>query len=135
MVIAIFPILLWVSVRDLRTHRIPNSGLVLLSIVALLISLQGSHPWGRHLIASAIVFFITLMGHIFLALGMGDLKFLVILAMLVIPADVESFQKFLIIFSIAAICHLILSARDRAGRERSIPLAPSISLATVALLF
>lgn len=131
----IFPILLWLTFRDIKSHRIPNNGLLLLFLISLAYVVAQEHPWHQHLVATGLVLIASGFAYRFLGLGMGDIKFLIILTMLVIPTGVASYYRFFGYFSLAALFHVILSTRCDLTRNISIPLAPSLSIATVMVLF
>jgi Flp pilus assembly protein protease CpaA len=131
---SILPILLWLSLHDRKFHRIPNTSLLALSAVALVNTFFIQHSWKMQFLLSVLILFLGLVAYFFLGLGMGDVKLLVILAFLVIPADVESLQTFLTIFSISALIYALVAMRCRFRRDFAIPLAPAISIATVAVL-
>lgn len=131
---SIFPILLWLSLHDRKFHRIPNTSLLALSAVALVNTFFNQHSWKMQFLLSILILFLGLVAYFFLGLGMGDVKLLVILAFLVIPADVESLQIFLTIFSMSALIYALVAMRCKFHRDFAIPLAPAISIATVATL-
>jgi Flp pilus assembly protein protease CpaA len=131
----IFPILLWLTFRDIKSHRIPNNGLLLLFSISLAYAVTQEHPWHQHLVATGFVLFASGFAYTFLGLGMGDIKFLIILTLLVIPTGIARYYCFLGYFSLAALFHVIVSTRYDLTRNISIPLAPSLSIATVMVLF
>lgn len=131
----IFPILLWLTFRDIKSHRIPNNGLLLLFLISLAYAVTQEHPWHQHLVATGFVLIASGFAYRFLGLGMGDIKFLIILMLLVIPTGVPSYYWFFGCFSLAALFHVIVSTRCDLTRNISIPLAPSLSIATVLVLF
>lgn len=131
----ISPILIWISLRDIKSHRIPNNGLALLSLISLTCAVAEKHPWHQHFAATGFVLLASGFAYIFLGLGMGDIKFLLILFLLVIPTRLTSYYWFIGCFSLAALFHVIVSTRCDLTRNISIPLAPSLSIATVVVLF
>ena len=131
----ISPILLWLTIRDIKSHRIPNNGLLLLFLISLAYVVAQEHPWHQHLVATGLVLIASGFAYRFLGLGMGDIKFLIILTLLVIPTGVASYYWFFGYFSLAALFHVIVSTRCDLTRNISIPLAPSLSIATVMVLF
>lgn len=135
MLLLISPILLWLTFRDIKSHRIPNNGLLLLFLISLAYAVAQEHPWQQHLLATGFVSIASIFAYIFLGLGMGDIKFLIILTLLVIPASSTSYYWFCGCFSLAALFHMIVSTRCDLTRNISIPLAPSLSIATVFVLF
>ena len=131
----ISPILLWLTIRDIKSHRIPNNGLLLLFLISLACAVTQEHRWHQHVVATGLVLLSSGLAYIFLGLGMGDIKFLTILTLLVIPAGVASYYWFFACFSLAAFFHVIVSSRCDLTRNISIPLAPSLSFATAVVLF
>lgn len=131
----ISPILLWLTFRDFKSHRIPNNGLLLLLLISLAYAITQEHRWHQHLVATGFALFFSGFAYIFLGLGMGDIKFLIILTLLVIPVGLDSYSWFFGCFSLAAFIHVIVSTRCNLTRNISIPLAPSLSLATAVVLF
>jgi Flp pilus assembly protein protease CpaA len=131
----ISPILLWLTFRDIKSHRIPNNGLFLLFLVSLAYAVIQEHPWHQHLAVTGFALLASSFAYIFLGLGMGDIKFLMILTLLVIPVGLISYYCFFGCFSLAAFFHVIVSTRCNLTRNISIPLAPSLSFATVFVLF
>jgi Flp pilus assembly protein protease CpaA len=134
LVYSILPILLWLSVHDLKFHRIPNTSLLALSLVGLIHSLLHEPSWRAQFSLTAIIFLLSLISYLLLGLGMGDIKLLIILALLVIPADIERLQIFLNVFSISALIHMLIAVKCKFRREIAIPLAPAISFATLIAL-
>jgi Flp pilus assembly protein protease CpaA len=135
MLLFISPILMWLSFRDIKSHRIPNNGLLLLLSISFACAVTQEHPWHQHLVATGFVLFASCFAYTFLGLGMGDIKFLIILTLLVIPAGPTSYYWFCGCFSLAALFHVLISTRCDLTRNISIPLAPSLSVATAVVLF
>jgi Flp pilus assembly protein protease CpaA len=131
----ISPILIWLSYRDIKSHRISNNGLLLLFSISFVYAVAEGHPWHQHFAATGFVLIASSFAYIFLGLGMGDIKFLIILTLLVIPAGSIIYYWFFGCFSLAALFHMIVSTRCDLTRNISIPLAPSLSIATVFVLF
>jgi Flp pilus assembly protein protease CpaA len=131
----ISPILLWLAFRDIKSHRIPNNGLLLLLWISFACAVTHEHPWHQHLVATGVVLLVSGFAYKFLGLGMGDIKFLIILTLLVIPAGPTSYYWFFGCFSLAALFHVLISTRCDLTRNISIPLAPSLSVATAVVLF
>ena len=131
----ISPILLWLAFRDIKSHRIPNNGLLLLFFFSLAYAITQEHRWHQHLVATGVVFLVSGFAYKFLGLGMGDIKFLIILTLLVIPVGLMSYYSFFGCFSLAAFFHVLVSTRCDLTRNISIPLAPSLSVATAVVLF
>jgi Flp pilus assembly protein protease CpaA len=119
------------SVSDLKSHRIPNRALMVLITVALGNILINGHDWNSHGLAFLIILFVAICGWKFFGLGMGDVKLLGVLALLLIPVNISSYQSFTLTFTFAAIIHLAISTKGGFLRDHALPLAPSLSLATV----
>lgn len=105
--------------------------LVPLAPLTFLHFILGEGRWADQFQSTLIVFAITLLLWRFLGLGMGDVKLLVLLSLFLIPSQRQSFLLFLSYFSAASLIHLVglrLTARVWILR---IPLAPSISIATI----
>lgn len=81
--------------------------------------------------ASVMILVAATFGWKFFGLGMGDVKLLGILSLLLIPVNVSSYQIFTFTFSFAAIIHVAISTKGRFTCDQALPLAPSLSLATV----
>jgi Flp pilus assembly protein protease CpaA len=79
MLTLISPILLWLTFRDIKSHRVPNNGLLLLFLISLAYAVNQEHPWHQHLVATGLVLIASGFAYRFLGLGMGDIKFLIIL--------------------------------------------------------
>lgn len=119
------------ALSDLRSHRIPNRALIILTGIALGNALINGHDWNSHVMASVMILVAATFGWKFFGLGMGDVKLLGILSLLLIPVNVSSYQIFTFTFTLAAIVHAAISTKGRFTCDQAIPLAPSLSLATV----
>jgi Flp pilus assembly protein protease CpaA len=119
------------SVSDLKSHRIPNRALMVLVTIALGNALVNGHDWNSHVLAFLIILVVSTCGWKFFGLGMGDVKLLGVLALLLIPVNISSYQSFTITFTFAAVIHLAISIKGGYLRDQALPLAPSLSLATV----
>lgn len=124
-------ILIYISIIDSKFHRIPNVALAFLTPITFLHFIVGEGQWAVQFQSTLIVFAIALFLWRFLGLGMGDVKLLVLLSLFLIPGQTQSFLLFLSYFSIASLIHLVgLRITARVWNSR-IPLAPSISIATI----
>ena len=131
MLLLILPSLIWMSACDLRLHRIPNKALIVLTCIALGNTLNNGHDWKSHVTAFLIILVVTTSGWKFFGLGMGDVKLLGVLSLLLIPVNLSSYHIFTLTFALAAIVHVAISSKGRFTCDQAIPLAPSLSLATV----
>jgi Flp pilus assembly protein protease CpaA len=131
MLLLILPSLIWMSASDLRSHRIPNRALIVLTCISLCGTLINGHDWSSHVTAFLVIFVVATCGWKFFGLGMGDVKLLGVLSLFLIPVNLSSYQIFTLAFAFAAIIHVAISSKGRFTCDQAIPLAPSLSLATV----
>ena len=127
----ILVILLYISIIDAKFHRIPNMALAFLAPMTALHFIISEGQWADQFQSTLIVFAIVLLMWRFLGLGMGDVKLLVLLSLFLIPSQMQSYLLFVTYFSTAALIHFVglrLTARVWIS---CIPLAPSISIATI----
>ena len=134
MQILVMTMLGWIAINDARTHRIANRDLLILAILALLAVDLDSLNLSKHLYAAGVVFVVTLFLAIFCGVGMGDVKLLVLLAMLILPPEFIIYQIFLVTVSIAAVAHALHICRGDFRQMVHIPLAPAIFLGTIIAL-
>jgi Flp pilus assembly protein protease CpaA len=133
MLLLILLSLIWISASDLRSHRIPNRALFVLTCVALGNALINGHDWKSHGTAFLIILIVATCGWKFFDLGMGDVKLLGVLSLLLIPVNLFSYQIFTLTFFFGAIVHVAISTKGRCTCDQAVPLAPSLSLATVVV--
>ena len=131
MLLLILPSLIWMSASDLRSHRIPNRALIVLTCIALGNALIKGHDWKSHVTAFLVIFVVATCGWKFFDLGMGDVKLLGVLSLFLVPVNLTSYQIFTLTFTVAAIVHVAFSTKGRFISDQAFPLAPSLSLATV----
>ena len=81
--------------------------------------------------ASVIVLIVATIGWKYIGLGMGDVKLLGLISLLLIPVNSLSYQTFTLTFTFATIIHIAISTKGRFTCDQALPLAPSLSLATV----
>jgi leader peptidase (prepilin peptidase)/N-methyltransferase len=132
-----FPLLAilgWIALVDARSHRIPNKAVLLLALVAL-IPLDPLHiNWGSRLLATLIILVATLALALFVGLGLGDVKLLSVLSLLVLPPQVVTYQLFLSSVSLSAVIYALFISRGELRKSLHIPLAPAIFCGTIATL-
>ena len=105
--------------------------LAFLTPMTFLYFILGEGQWADQIKSTLIVLAFTLLLWRFLGLGMGDVKLLVLLSLFLIPSETKSYLLFLSYFSVASLIHLVgLRMTARVWNSR-IPLAPSISIATI----
>lgn len=134
MQIVVIPILAWIALLDLRTHRIPNRELLILTIASLVTVNFGDFSLHDHLYISALVFSIAITLSIFCGLGMGDVKLLGVLAIFVIPSQADTYMIFLLTVAVTASAHALFLSRGDLRKSLHIPLAPAILCGTIATL-
>jgi Flp pilus assembly protein protease CpaA len=118
---------IYISLFDLRHHRITNLSVVIISV---LLFIQGDF---QIYILSGILFLapLLLLG-IFGGLGGGDVKLLVAVALVAIP--VEAISAFLVFLLLAISILTALTIAVRRHLRGNIALAPAICASYLALL-
>ncbi len=134
MQIVVLPILAWIALVDLRTHRIPNREVLILALASLVTTDVKSFASRDHLYVSIIVISITIFLSIFCGLGMGDVKLLGVLAIFVLPWQANTYMIFLVTVAVTASAHAIFLSRGDLRKSLQIPLAPAIFCGTIATL-
>ena len=134
MQIVVIPILAWIALVDLRTHRIPNRQLCILGITALVTTNFEDYSLRNHLHTSLIVISIAIFLSYFCGLGMGDVKLLAVLTFVVLPPDFARYQMFLSVVTLTALAHSIFISRGDFRNSVQVPLAPAIFFGTIATL-
>jgi len=134
MQIVVIPILAWIALVDLRTHRIPNRQLCILGITALVTTNFEDYSIRNHLHISLIVISIAIFLSYFCGLGMGDVKLLAVLTLFVLPPDFARYQMFLSVVTLTALAHSIFNSRGDFRKSVQVPLAPAIFLGTLVAL-
>lgn len=134
MQILVMAMLAWIAINDARTHRIPNRDLLILVIIALLTVDLEHLNLSHQFYAAGIVLIITVLLSLFCGVGMGDVKLLTLLAMLILPSEFIVYQIFVLTVLIAAVAHALLICRGDIRRSLHIPLAPAIFLGTIIAL-
>jgi Flp pilus assembly protein protease CpaA len=135
MQIVVLPILAWIALVDLRTHRIPNRAVLVLAIVSLVTTDVRSFIFPDHIYMTVIVLFVAMFLSIFCGLGMGDVKLLGVLAILVLPSEADTYMIFLFTVAVTASAHALFLSRGDLRKSLQIPLAPAILCGTIATLF
>ena len=125
--------LVWIALVDLRSHRIPNRALAVLILLSLIYSARSGFVWVDQFFLAFTVLFVGISFWRFLDLGMGDVKLLVIMALLLIPASLDSYYLFTTLFSMIALVHLLVQALILRTFSRPLPLAPSLVSAFIWL--
>jgi Flp pilus assembly protein protease CpaA len=128
------PILAWIALVDLRTHRIPNRALSILGITSLITIDVRSFVFREHFYITVIVLSVAMFLSIFCGLGVGDVKLLGVLASSVLPSQADTYMIFLFTVAVTASAHALLLSRGGLRKSLQIPLAPAILCGTIAAL-
>ena len=134
MQIVVLPILVWIALVDLRTHRITNRAVILLAITSLATTDLKNYTFRDHICMVIIVLSVAIFLSIFCGLGMGDVKLLGVLAISVLPSQVDIYMIFLFTVAVTASAHALLISRGDLRKSLQIPLAPAILCGTIAAL-
>jgi Flp pilus assembly protein protease CpaA len=120
-------VLVYISLFDIKNHRIQNLALALLTIVAMF------DP--RHSVNLLLAVITLLFGYFlyrFLSVGAGDIKLITVLVLFLIPATaIETFWIYFSLFAIVLITFLRKSATSHQGH---IPLAPALCGAVLCVI-
>jgi Flp pilus assembly protein protease CpaA len=134
MQILLFPILGWIAIWDARTHRISNNSVLLLLTISLITLDTSDFNLRSQISASLIVLALSLVLALCCGLGMGDVKLMFVLALLVLPPDVTSYQLFIFSISVSGLIYALWISRGRLRQMQQIPLAPAIVVGTIIAL-
>ena len=132
MQIVVLPILAWIALVDVRTHRIPNRTVLILAITSLATIDFRSFSFRDHFYVTIIVLSVAISLSIFCGLGMGDVKLLAVLAIFVLPTHAGVYTIFLVTVALTASTHAIFLSRGDLRKSLQIPLAPAILCGTIA---
>jgi Flp pilus assembly protein protease CpaA len=124
----------YISVVDFLSHRIPNRALVLLAIISFLRPEFRFLNWWNQLSFSLTILLTLLIFYLIFNLGMGDVKMMMVLSLTVIPAELSLYRNFLCGFLTASSIHTLWQLNRGLRKNPYIPLAPSISIATIVVL-
>ena len=134
MQIVVVPILAWIALSDLRTHRIPNGAVAILGITSLITIDVRSFVFREHFYITVIVLSVAMFLSIFCGLGVGDVKLLGVLASSVLPSQADTYMIFLFTVAVTASAHALFLSRGDLRKSLQIPLAPAILCGTIAAL-
>ena len=134
MQILLFPILGWIAIWDARTHRISNNSVLLLLTISLITLDTSDFNLRSQISASLIVLVLTLVLALCCGLGMGDVKLMFVLALLVLPPHVTSYQLFTFTVSLSGFIYALWISRGKLRQMQQIPLAPAIVVGTIVAL-
>jgi Flp pilus assembly protein protease CpaA len=125
----------WIALVDLRFHRIPNRALAVLILLSWILSNGRGFIWVDQILVAFILLIACISFWRFLNLGMGDVKLIFAMALLLIPASFDSYYLFTTLFSMIALLHLLAQALIFRSFSLPLPLAPSLVLAYILLLY
>lgn len=118
---------IYISLFDLRHHRITNISVVLISIL-LLIEGDFHFYFRTGILFLGVLLFVGIFG----GLGAGDVKLLVAIALVTIP--VEAISEYLTFLVMAISILTLLTILGRMRLRGNIALAPAICASYLALL-
>lgn len=127
-------ILAYISVVDFSSHRIPNRALVLLAVISFLRPEFRLLNWKNQFSFFLTILLTLLIFYLIFNLGMGDVKMMMVLSLTVIPAELSLYRNFLCGFLTASSIHILWQCNRGLRKNPDIPLAPSISIATIVAL-
>jgi len=107
---------------------------MVLAIASLGTTAANSFTYRDHFFMSIIVLLVAILLSVFCGLGMGDVKLLGVLAMLVLPPQAATYMIFLFTIAVTAMAHAIFLSQGDFRRSLQIPLAPAIFCGTIATL-
>jgi Flp pilus assembly protein protease CpaA len=111
-----------ISLADIRSYSIPNIYLIWLSFpCAPYLLVHGVGPVSRILVTVAILAVLHLCG-----LGMGDVKLLIIVALMLNSDPLTIFYHFSICLTVCAVVYAVMETLWRGELPHKIALAPSI---------
>jgi len=134
MLLVVISILAWISLVDLRTHRIPNRDVAILAIASIVTIKLEIYSLRDHLRISAIALLILIALSVFCGLGMGDVKLVGVLTMFVLAPEAATYMTFLAVVALTASMHAIILSRGKLRKSLQIPLAPAIFCGTMMAL-
>jgi Flp pilus assembly protein protease CpaA len=118
---------IYISIFDLRHHRITNLSVALISI---LLFIEGNFQ--IHFLSGILFLVALLLLGIFGGLGGGDVKLLVAVALVAIPVEAVSTFLVFLLLAISILTALTIAVRRRL--RGNIALAPAICASYLALL-
>ena len=111
-----------ISLADIRSYSIPNIYLIWLSFLCTpYLLVHGVGPVSRILVTVAILAVLHLCG-----LGMGDVKLLIIFALMLNADPLTTFYHFSICLTVCAVVYAFMETLWRGELPHKIALAPSI---------
>ena len=114
-----------ISLADIKSYAIPNIYLIWLAFLCTpYVLLHGLGPVPRILVIVAILAVLQLSG-----LGMGDVKLIAIVALMLNSEPQTAFHHLGICLILCAVVHVIMETPWKGELPRKIALAPSIFLA------
>ena len=134
MQILLVPILGWIAFEDVRTHRISNKSVLLLFVISTATLDMTDFNFRSQISAALIVLALSLVLSFCCGLGMGDVKLIFVLALLLLPPHVASHQLFIFTVSLSGFIYALWISRGKLRQMQQIPLAPAIVVGTIIAL-
>jgi Flp pilus assembly protein protease CpaA len=134
MQILLVPILGWIAFEDVRTHRISNKSVLLLFLISIATLDMTDFNFRSQISAALIVLALSLVLSFCCGLGMGDVKLTFVLALLLLPPHVASYQLFIFTVSLSGFIYALWISRGKMRQIQQIPLAPAIVVGTIVAL-
>lgn len=134
MIYLFLPFALFISVIDLKAHRIPNYALVTLASSATIFRTLNEFKSTNSPIALLPLLLVLIFLWRWAGLGMGDVKFLIVIFAFVLSPDLETIESFTLALLVFLLLHLAIVAIGTRMLVSSLPLAPAISSAALLTL-
>ena len=130
----LLPILGWIAFEDARTHRISNKSVLVLALVSMATLDVTRFNLKGQIAASLVVLTVSFVLALCCGLGMGDVKLIFVLALLLLPPRVASYQLFIFSVSLSGFVYALWISRGELRQMQQIPLAPAIVVGTIIAL-
>ena len=120
---------LYFSFVDLKSHRIPNRSLLILSVI--LLSIEIFTGQGIHFKSAAIALTVGTALSIFAGVGFGDVKLIFVLTLFVITPTQTGVELFLVGIAITSVVSLAVTLFRGGKSADPVALAPSIFMGAI----
>ena len=128
MLIGLIGISIYISIMDIKFHRISNRSLVFATFVLLVLEiLQDVSLNPMSALVAAVISPILLQ----VGVGAGDLKLFILLAYFFLPCTLSNWVKFLSAFIVISVVLILITALKERTLQSSIALAPAICGAVI----
>jgi len=119
---------LYLSVVDIRTHKIRNKSLLV--VISIFMSITAVQRSSLYPISALICLAIGLVGVCF-GLGAGDVKLIVVLSLFFLPLEIAKWNDLICAFIWAAALMVVVQLIHRKSLADPVPLAPAICAAFI----